>query len=281
MMREAVPADAKAIDAFLAEYAESSMYLRGNLARHGIGFGDDDHSTRFFLVGEGRVEGVLGITKSGYLMAQVPGLTEDVAGSFLHLIADRPVMGMTGVSQQVETVLTVAGLQDATFQLRHDEPLYRLDLNDLPEEPEPCRPMTAVDLDLLVPWFASYLVDTGQADAAKAAEMAPDRARADLAGRRVQLLIEDGRPVAMANLNAVVGSHVQVGGVYVPTETRSAGLGRRVTIGLLQNARQYRANTAVLFANNAPAASAYEAIGFEQIGWYGIALLAQPERLSV
>jgi predicted GNAT family acetyltransferase len=81
----------------------------------------------------------------------------------------------------------------------------------------------------------------------------------------------------MANLNAVVGEHVQVGGVYVPREARGRGFARRITTGLLQEARSEGARIAVLFANNAAAARAYEAIGFRQNGWYGIALLAEPE----
>ena len=137
--------------------------------------------------------------------------------------------------------------------------------------------MTAEDLEALEPWFAAYLVDTDQADATKAAELAPGRARADLTTSQVRILVEEGRPVAMANLNAVVGQHVQVGGVYVPDEERGRGLAGRITIALLQEARDKGATTAVLFANNPPAARAYEAIGFQQIGWYGIALLAEPE----
>lgn len=277
MIREASSQDAEAIDRFLQGHAESSMYLRGNLARHGVGFGDDPHSTRFFLLGDAQITGVFGVTKNGYLMAQVPEMSVEAARAFLTEIAGQPILGMTGVTSQVETVLTVAGLQRSRYQLRHDEPLYRLDLKDLPAAHEPCRAMTADDLEALEPWFAAYLVDTDQADAAKAAELAPGRARADLAGGQVRILIDDGRPVAMANLNAVVGAHVQVGGVYVPQEARGRGLAGRITIALLQEARDKGATTAVLFANNPPAARAYEAIGFQQIGWYGIALLSEPE----
>jgi RimJ/RimL family protein N-acetyltransferase len=277
MMREAVPADAAAIDAFLAGHAESSMYLRGNLARHGVGFGADDHSTRFFLLEDAGITGVFGVTKNGYLMAQVPDMTTAQALEFLRAIAGQPLLGMTGVTSQVETVLSAAGLQASDYQLRHDEPLCRMDLADLPDQKEPCRPATEADLEQIIPMFAGYLVDTAQADAASARTMAPDRARADLAGGQLRLLIESGRVVAMANLNAVVAEHVQVGGVYVPAEARGRGYGARITIGLLQHAREQGARTAVLFANNETAARVYENIGFRQIGWYGIALLAGPE----
>jgi len=277
MMREAVPSDAAAIDAFLVGHAESSMYLRGNLARHGVGFGADDHSTRFYLMEDTGITGVFGVTKSGYLMAQVPDMTTAQALGFLQAIAGQPLLGMTGVTSQVETVLSAAGLQASEYQLRHDEPLCRLDLSELPEHRESCRLAAEADLEQLIPWFAGYLADTGQADAASAQAMAPDRARSDLAAGQLRLLTEDNQPVAMANLNAVVAEHVQVGGVYVPAEARGRGYGSRITIGMLQQAREQGARTAVLFANNETAARVYENIGFRQIGWYGIALLAGPE----
>jgi predicted GNAT family acetyltransferase len=72
---------------------------------------------------------------------------------------------------------------------------------------------------------------------------------------------------------------VQVGGVFVPQELRGRGFAQRITVGLLQAARRDGAETAVLFANNPVAARTYEAIEFQQVGWYGIALLARPERV--
>ncbi len=279
MLREAIPDDAQRIDAFLARYADSSMYLRGNLAAHGVGFGENDHSTRFFLWGDEAVEGVFGITKSGYVMAQMPGMPVAAAQAFAAAIRGRDTLGMTGAADQVPVVLHALGIAGSDYQLQHEEPLYRLDLSDLPEAPVSTRPMAADDLEPLEGWYASYLQDTGQADAAAAAKLAPGRARSDLKTGRVKLLEQDGVPVAMAALNAVVGTHVQVGGVFVPQELRGRGFAQRITVGLLQAARRDGAETAVLFANNPVAARTYDAIGFQQVGWYGIALLAQPEKV--
>ena len=92
-------------------------------------------------------------------------------------------------------------------------------------------------------------------------------------------MLEDDAPVAMAAINASVRDQVQVGGVFVPRENRNCGLGRKVTTAVLQKARTEGANTAILFANNPPAARAYEAMGFQQIGWYRIALLQTPQKV--
>lgn len=63
VIQEASPSDAPAIEAFLAKHPDTSMFLRSNLLAHGIGFGDDDHSTRFFIWGQDRIQGVFGLTK--------------------------------------------------------------------------------------------------------------------------------------------------------------------------------------------------------------------------
>jgi RimJ/RimL family protein N-acetyltransferase len=279
MLREATLDDALRIDAFLARYADSSMYLRGNLAAHGVGFGENDHSTQFFLWEGEAVEGVFGITKSGYVMAQMPGMPVAAAQAFAAAIRGRDTLGMTGVADQVPVVLRALGIARSEFQLQHEEPLYRLDLNDLPEALVNTRPMAAADLERLEDWYARYFQDTGQADAAAAAKLAPGRARSDLQTGRVKLLEQDGVAVAMAALNAVVGTHVQVGGVFVPQDLRGRGFAQKITVGLLQAAQREGAETAVLFANNPVAARTYEAIGFQQVGWYGIALLAKPEKV--
>lgn len=281
MMREATSEDADAIETFLSRHPDSSMYLRENLASHGVGFGEKDHSTRFFLWGRADIEGVFGYTKSGYLMAQMPEMTLEAAQAFLQAIEGTMTRGMTGPVDQVETVLATAGLTGAAYQLLDDEPLYRLDLNDLPSGRDPIRPLTEADLPLVEPWYAEYFVDTNQATSDEAQKLAPDRARADLGTGRVRLLIEAGNPVAMAAINAKAGHHVQVGGVGVPAQYRSRGYGRRVTAALLREAQREGAQVAVLFANNPTAARSYEAIGFRQVDQYRIALLAKPQEIRL
>ncbi|MBT3141432.1 GNAT family N-acetyltransferase [Falsiruegeria litorea] len=284
MIREATQDDAVAIDAFLAEHAASSMFLRSNLASQGVGISDHPHSSRIFLREVEGIVGVFGVTKGGYLMVQMPDLTSDDATAFARSISGSTVLGMTGPTAQVETTLVALGLDNGEFRLNHDEPLYRLELSQMSAQTVDCRPMEPSDVPLLEGWFAQYLTDTNQASADEAKKdeakkIAPARARSDLETGRVRLLVKEGQAVAMASLNAIVSDHVQVGGVYVPCDMRGRGYGRDVTLGLLQEAKGNGKNVAVLFANNPPAARAYEAIGFEQVGWYRIALLGQPQEI--
>lgn len=279
MIREANPSDAPAIEAFLANYPDTSMFLRSNLAAHGVGFTESEHSTRFFIWGQSQIEGVFGLTKKGYLMAQLPDFAPQAAQGFADLIKGQTVLGMTGVASQVQVILNALGLGDAAYRLHHDEPLYRLDLQEVSPTPIPYRAPTDADRPILLNWFADYFEDTSQAKGQEAHEMAENRTTMDIQSGRVIVLLDEGTPVAMAAINAAVAGHIQVGGVFVPRQNRNRGLGRKVTTALLQKAKDQGADTAILFANNPPAARAYKALGFQQVGWYRIALLQNPQKV--
>ena len=88
-----------------------------------------------------------------------------------------------------------------------------------------------------------------------------------------RVLWRGDQPVALTGLNARLPDVVQVGGVFVPPSLRSQGLARRAVAFHLAEARSGGASRAVLFAASAAALRAYQAIGFTQIGWMGLALL--------
>ena len=79
----------------------------------------------------------------------------------------------------------------------------------------------------------------------------------------------------MTAFSAVLPDMVQVGGVFTPVERRGRGYGRAVVAGSLLDARADGVVEAILFteAENHPAQRAYEALGFERIGDYGMVML--------
>ncbi len=254
------------------------MFLRGNLAAHGTAGAGHPHATTFHLwrIG-GDIHGVLGVTQSGMVLCQCPdgkaltGLAPALEGATL--------TGFSGDADQTGRLIDGLGLTGADFRLNHVEPLFRLDLADLKDRGDTVRCPTPEEAALLRGWFADYMRDTGLGAGDPASGVAEATARAEAAvtsGSTVRLLGEAGQPVAMAALNATAGDVVQVGGVFVPPDHRGTGLGRRVTAALLAEARDKGARIAVLFANNAAASRAYQAIGFGQVGWYRIAFLAEP-----
>lgn len=273
VVRRADPADADAIESFLAQHAPTSMFLRSNLAAHGLGGSTADTATEMMIcVTGGRVLGVFGISNSGYLLVQNPSLMAPPA-QLRNAWAGRRVLGMTGAVAQVAPVLEALGLRDAPASLNRDEPLYDLTLSTLTGPFDDLRAPKPADHDMLCAWFADYLRDTGLSDDVAAMNSDAER-RATRAIERTRLAIMevDGTPVAMTDFNAQVADIVQIGGVFVPRQLRNKGYGRRVVAAHLAQAREDGINRAILFAANKAAARAYEAIGFRHIGQFRVVL---------
>ncbi|PJE31801.1 Acetyltransferase (GNAT) family protein [Pseudooceanicola antarcticus] len=279
MIREAAPADIPAMEAFLSRHPETSMFLRSNIAAQGVGQTEHPYSGDYLIwPAEGPIRAIFGISGRGFLMLQCPGQEREAFDAAAAHFAGRHMRGLTGEAGQARAYLDALGLT-AQIERNEVEPLYSLDLADLPEVPGKLRAPEPGDEALLTRWFRAYIADTGlaPADPGEAQEEAERRARDVIAGSPpCRLMIEDGQPVAMAALNAEVADVVQVGGVYVPRETRNRGLGRRVTALLLAQARESGARLALLFAANPAAARAYEGIGFRRIGDYRVAM---PDRV--
>lgn len=276
MMRPAGPADVAALRGFLEAHIETSMFLLGNLEAHGVEGSAHDHATRYFLWQEaGEITGVFGVTRSGYLMCQMPAMTAAAAGDFARALEGTPILGMTGAADQVQQVLDVFALPTSLWQVNEVQPLYGLDCAGLPESTDALRPAQEDDKALLAEWFTALLLDTGMAAGPAAREQGAARAMAAIGSERFAFLSEAGQPVAMSSITARAGQAVQVGGVFVPRALRGQGLGGRMVAAQL---RQWRARSivhAILFAASPTAAKAYERIGFRRRGDYRVALLKQ------
>ncbi|WP_299778462.1 GNAT family N-acetyltransferase [uncultured Roseobacter sp.] len=278
MIREARPEDAAALEAFLHPHSATSMFLRGNLAAHGIGKSDHANGTTFYLCRyNGDITGVLGRTNGGFLMCQAPGQGAAFWSDCAEVLGGRRIVGMTGAPDQIGALATALGLRDADFRLRHDEPLYELrllDLSEMPSQNRCLRRAAADDVSWLADWFDGYHRDTGKGtldgvDGISAAKRFIDKPD----GR---IMEADGVPCAMSALNARTEDMVQIGGVYVPTCHRGRGHGARIVALHLAELRDEGITKAILFAASPVAAHAYESIGFRHIGHYGIALLETP-----
>lgn len=278
MIRQAGPGEEAEIEAFLAGHPETSMFLRSNLAEYGLEDRQHPHAITYFRHPRtGPVGAVFGRTNSGFLMSQAPAAGPELWQGFAAILQGQEVRGMTGDDGQVVAVLDALGLLGAAFNLNHAEPLYRLDLATLQAPDADIRRPVADDVDLLSLWFAQYMRDTGQAgDQADSLRAAITRAVEAISQGNTRLLIEDGVPVAMTGINAEVGDMVQIGGVFTPPDRRGRGHARRVVAAHMAELRDTGSKTAILFANNVAAARAYEAIGFERIGAYRVAILKAP-----
>ncbi len=280
--RAAVPSDAEAIEAFLVGHSDTSMFLRGNLARFGPCGGADRNATRMWLCEtDGAVDGVFGITTAGFVLVQLPDVFPSV--EFAEILADDEINAILGGTDQVHAARQALGLAGAPVQLDEDEPLYSLDLQDLvlPKVPVSLRPATEADKDLLLHWRASYLVETIHFTPEDAIEMAEADVDAMLE-RGTLMLLEDssGASVAMTSFNAILSDMVQVGNVYTPDAVRGQGHARRAVALHLDRARAEGVKRAILFASGPAASRAYEAIGFKLVGRFTLLFFADPQSVG-
>ena len=282
-LRRATHDDTAAMDAFLAQYAATSMFLRSNLAAHGTDEHTHRHGTTFYLrEDQNEITGIFGISNGGYLLAQAPDAPPEVWAAFAKMIEGREVAGMTGRPVQVAACLAATGLTLGPWAVLADEPLYLLTLTEMAELPGEVRPPIEADRALLEAWFTTYALDTGQAEPSDGpTEWARTRATAAIGSNDVVILEEDDAPVAMAGINARLPDIVQVGGVFTPDGMRGNGYARRATAGLLRQCAARGVTHGVLFAANASAAHAYEALGFQHVGEYRVAVLSTPRVVEV
>jgi RimJ/RimL family protein N-acetyltransferase len=278
-VRLALPGDEDLIDAFLAQHADSSLFLRSFLARGGlVDEGKPLQGTYAIAVMGGQVAGVALHTWNGIIYLQAP----ECAAALVRLAVEttgRPLIGLGGPWSQVETAHV--GLGAPAVQRRSPEDLFALNLSDL-IPPAPlgsctlsCRRAEERDLDLLRDWRFGYEVEcTSFPDEDATRAFAAQAIEGHVARGEAFLLEVDGTPASLCTHNARVRDHVQIGGVWTPLDLRGRGYARRVVAGALRVAEQEGVVRAVLFTENPAARRSYEALGFRQVGEFGVIVLA-------
>ena len=203
-------------------------------------------------------------------------------------LSGKRIAGLLGPASQVCEARRVLGLDESPATMDSREGLFALDLDDLRTPPAlqdgavRCRRSTPADLPMLTAWRVDYCVEAlGQT----AGDKLRARCREDIEqthedGRLWLLHDDEDQPVASAAFNAALPDTVQIGGVWTPPELRCRGHARAVVAGALLSAREKGVRRAILFTDetNWPARRAYEAIGFDLVGDFGLVLLAHPAK---
>ncbi len=283
-LRTLQPGDAAALDAFLAQHADTSMFLRANARAAGlVDRGEPLQGTYVAAVEAGGIVGVAAHCWNGMVLVQAPAHVAAVAREAVRR-SRRAVSGLSGPWDQVVAARQALGLGAARATKDSREELYVLNLTDLVLPPAVasgalrCRHPEERELELLTDWRARFAIEAlGATDgpelrAASGAEVQAFRHRgADW------LLLEGTTPLAYSVFNAMLPDIVQIGGVWTPPALRGRGYARGVVAGSLLAARKQGVRRAVLFADplNAPARKAYLALGFRIVGDYGLVLLAR------
>lgn len=271
MWHHAKPSDLNALHEFLAPRVATSMFLSGNLAAYGLAGDHPKSMTLWFTQEAGQITNVIGYARAGYVVFEVARLEPRHAAGLRAALFGRSLLGLNGAADQAALVLAALDLPVERAALDAEEPHFRLTLSDLhvPDGQTRLRPAQDDDLPNPLDWrIASEVEILGGRDNADNRRRGRQSLEELLALDRLRVLEADGLPVAMTNFNAGLDRIMQVGGVYTPPELRNRGYARRAVALHLEEARAQGVEQAILFASNAAASRAYEAIGFYRIGTY-------------
>lgn len=276
------PRDRPALEKFLNQCWASSMFLRTNLFWGGLEQGRERYKGLYVAAFyDGDITDVAAHYWNDNVILQAPNFPIELALAAVKE-SGQIVNGVIGPWEQVKAAEPELDLDRSRLGKVVPEYLYALDLRDLniPEHltsgAVQTRQAKARDIDKLVQWRRVYdRVTMGFPEHAIDDDRNREMFLDMLEDKRLWVLEQDGVLGAMSNFSAVLPNAVQVGGVYTDEAQRGRGHGRSVVAGSLRDAREAGATEALLFTevDNIPAQKAYESLGFEQVGDYGMVVL--------
>jgi len=273
------PEDASALEAFLLEYRDSSMFLRANSKRAGLVDNGEIYQATYAGAFHGdRLIGVAAHSWSGNVLVQAPERLEDVVRLCVQK-SGRRVKGMNGPLAQVRAALRALRLENAEAPMDGDEGLYALNLDELrlpavltsgqvetraPREDEHA---------LLREWRLAYDIELFNAkDTPEQRDRAWSFIKTQMDRDDARIATLNGVPVSLSAFNASLPDIVQLGGIYTPPELRGRGYAKASVAASLLSARERGVTRAVLFTRGESAIRTYEALGFRLVGDYALVM---------
>jgi uncharacterized protein len=278
-VRQIQQQDRDQLEDFLESNSATTMFMRSNLRASGISRCPTQACEAVYTgtFRDGEIVSVASQTWKGLLLVEGHDAITEAARAAV-FAAGIDVIGIAGSLDAVDAVRNGLGLDERPTNLDTPEYLYTLDLDNL-ELPDllrnggaACRPPHHDEFELLCNWRLDYhLWLGGDADDAGARGIR-DGLRETINKDQCRVLEVDGQPVSYTAFTATLPDQVQVGGVWTPPELRNRGYARSAVAGHLRDAHAAGIERAVLFTatDNLAAQRAYEALGFEQVGRYGL-----------
>lgn len=286
VIRQLGPGDRQALTTFLDGHRASSMFLRSNLQLGGLDAVSRSGLKRYqgVYVGAFKDDALTDVAAhywNNNIILQAPNAPVELASAVAHE-SGRIVNGVIGPWAQVKAAEPELDLDRARLGKVVPEYLYALNLkaSKVPQaliaKQVQHRHATNEDIDLLVKWRRVYdRITMGFPESAIDDNQNRDVFNGMISDCRLWVLEDDGTLVAMANFSASLPDTVQVGGVYTDEASRGRGYARSLVAGMLRDAQKSGVEEALLFTemDNMPAQRAYESLGFEQVGDYGMVVL--------
>jgi RimJ/RimL family protein N-acetyltransferase len=285
-IRILTPGDEALLDAFLRPRIASSMILLSNLRAAGLHDRGERFEGTYAVVFEANAPiGVVAMYWNGNAILQAPPAHAAALCKAAMGASGRALAGMLGPAAQVAGALGGLGIEPGALRLDSVEGLFELSLDRvrvptaLADGTIRVRAAAPEDLELLAKWRSAYMIEAlYEPDTPQLYADSLEAERRGITDGHIWLAQHDGRPAATTGFNAVTREAVQVGGVYTPPELRGRGYARAAVAQSLLDMRMLGIERSLLFTgdDNPAAQRAYQAIGFQRIGDYRIAMLAEP-----
>ncbi|MGM0554981.1 MAG: GNAT family N-acetyltransferase [Myxococcota bacterium] len=278
-IRQIQSEDRDRLDNFLESNSTTTMFMRSNLRASGIARRPTQACEAVYTgtFRDGELVSVASQTWKGLLLVEGHDAITDAARAAV-LAAGIDVIGIAGSLDSVDAVRNGLGLDEHPTNLDTPEYLYTLELENL-ELPDllrsgraACRPPHRDEFDLLCKWRLDYHLWLGGDPDDAGARGIRTGLREAIENDQCRVLQVGGEPVSYTAFTATLPDQVQIGGVWTPPDLRNRGYAQSVVAGHLLDARAAGVERAILFTatDNLAAQRAYESLGFEQTGRYGL-----------
>jgi uncharacterized protein len=282
VIRELKTGDEEALEEFLQNYIDSSVFLLSNLRATSLEYNGNLYEGNYAAVfKDDKIISTAAHYWNGMLIFQAPVRLEELLDHLLK-ISKRKIKGLIGLFEQADLARRHLQLETSAFQMWEPEGLYKLDLSEinipgnLQTGEVTVRRIEARDLDVLSKWRLGYNIEVMNNSPSPELE---NRSRSEvehtLAENKGWIAEIDSQPVSMTGFNARLPEIVQIGGVYTPPELRGRGYARAAIAQSLLDAREEGAHTSILFTgdDNPAAQKAYKSVGFRRIGDFCVSLI--------
>jgi GNAT superfamily N-acetyltransferase len=270
--------DETALEMFLMQHRDTSMFLRSNVRQAGLEYTGQPASAQYLAWFDGdTITGVTAHSWNGIVLMQAPRHAAALARGCVET-SGRPVSGLVGPPDQVRDARLALGLTEAGAD--KPETLFALDLSHLvvpqllANREIACRPARSEDRAVLHDWGFGYDMETlGAPNTPEARRRAAEFMDMRIDANNAWVAVDhQGRLLSFSSFNATLPDIVQLGGIYTPPALRGRGYARLSVAHSLLVARDRGATRAVLFTSNPSAERTYEAVGFRRIGEYALVL---------
>lgn len=283
LCRLLTPEDQPALIACLRPQADSSLFILNNQAKSGITDGTAPFQGKYY--GHFNAETLKALLVrywNGIIMMQ--GDLNDVLTLWRKFQADLdPITGFIGPAHLCHALRDIYESHAKPRKLKLDSTdfLYTLDIKNVrtfPPSTLTCRLATRTDADIVRPWMESYHQTIFNLDPnPHMAQEIEKIFQAQLDANMLYLLCDNNIPVCMNVITAHYDHIIQIGSVWTPPALRNKGYARSLVAATLEHAKKSGISRAILTTGQANLAAqrAYEAIGFQKQGEFGLFLYAE------